>query len=233
MRKLNRLTSFTIICFAIGIASIGILSAINNIEAVNIQQTAYLRKNQVIDSNSAKVAIDTNLYDQLSHNTILPATEFAKLNQKKQIKAKAEDNTSTCKGEWVNIPSVGIEQNFGHISISEWDWETEPSILHEYVNASNMVLLGHNNCMNGNCDLPTTNFSQIIDAKPGDKVEACLNGKLINSEITVSKSISEKDVYILSNWLNTESVTMFTCFGDCLDENCERISERWVVAFKR
>ncbi len=154
---------------------------------------------------------------------------YTKINKTKvQIKKPSK----TCSGEWFYTDSTGKIINLGREDLSSWDQKSKPSILEETLYNNNIVLLGHNNCENGDCYKPTTDFGKIIISRVNDKAAACINGLLYEGKVIFSAPVNESATFILDNWLNKNTITAFTCYGECYDEECTNVKQRWVIAFE-
>lgn len=139
----------------------------------------------------------------------------------------------SCTGNWVYFDSVGKKVDLGYESLNTWNIKSNASILVETQNNENTVLLGHNYCEGGNCFKPTTDFGLMINVKQGEFVSACINGNLFEGEVLVSQAMADTSTHILDNWLDKPTVTLFTCYGNCRDAECNNVESRWVVAFEK
>jgi hypothetical protein len=143
----------------------------------------------------------------------------------------AKTRVSCEGGDWVEFNGSRI--SLGQESLTTWNIESSPSILTETLDSKNTVLLGHNNCFNGSCYTPTTEFGKVINLKVDQTASACISGNLYSGKILYSKAVKDDSTYILDNWFNQDIVTAFTCYGECYDANCTSVKERWVVVFEK
>lgn len=149
----------------------------------------------------------------------------------KQVRSISSDiivGRKTCSGQWIKFADKKI--NIGEELISEWKAESKPALLSETKNNPNKVVIGHNNCENGDCNKPTTDFAQIINLEKEDKVEACIDNALYEGVVTFSKPLDNSAVEILGTWKDYDSLTFFTCYGKCTDISCSNTEQRWVIA---
>ena len=153
-------------------------------------------------------------------------------NSSSEILKTTGNEFQRCEGSWILTDSFSEKIEIETSTIQDWSYESNPSILFETINSANKVIIGHNYCSDGNCDTPTTDFSQIINSKMGDSASLCLNGILYEGKIIVSNAFPDTATYAMGNWLRGNSVTMFTCYGDCEDKSCTSTEERWVTAFE-
>lgn len=145
-----------------------------------------------------------------------------------------EDEVTTrisCTGNWFRTGNMDEKIKLGYETLSTWNPNSKNSILTETLKNENKVILGHNECENGDCYSPTTDFAQIIETKEGEPAEACINGEYFRGTVDFSGAVHERAVHILGNWRNSSSITAFTCYGECKDINCNSVKERWVVSF--
>ncbi|MDQ7021052.1 MAG: hypothetical protein Q9M91_04395 [Candidatus Dojkabacteria bacterium] len=139
------------------------------------------------------------------------------------------ETSEKCLGNWIMTDSFNDPIKLDIILEENWDASSIPSIVQNTIFNKNKVIIGHNNCVDGFCNSPTTDFAQILNSKIGDNFEACINDRYLNGTITFSSPVNEKDRYIMSSWLGDNSATLFTCYGECSDKNCNSTKSRWAV----
>ena len=136
-----------------------------------------------------------------------------------------------CVGNWFEVKGVTKRIELYETSLLNWNEDSKDSVVTSSVNSSNIVVLGHNDCSNGNCIYPTTEFSKIINSKIGDNALLCLNNVLYDGYITFSAPVLESSVHLLDKWLEYDSITAITCWGECRDKQCSSVDSRWVISF--
>ncbi len=152
----------------------------------------------------------------------------AKVIQDEEPQTPAE----SCEGSWINSSFTG-KIDLLHTSLSDWKYESPPAIISETLNSENTVVIGHNYCTNGNCNVPGTNFSQIINMKSGDEVNFCLAGKPYGGYVLRCGDYKNTDMFLLWNWTGFDSVTFFTSYGTCADSACSSTDKRWVCVIEK
>lgn len=179
--------------------------------------------------NTIKVnALSTPRDDDASINypqIVLKASEF-QAGQNTGIKNDALHKK--CEGNWFESTKTG-KINLELTSLNQWGANSNPVIISESTLNQNKVIIGHNYCLNGNCNSAGTGFSQIINLTANDEVKVCISNTEFDGSVYVSKSFSEYDTYIMSDWLKQPSVTIFTSYGNCKDAACSASDRRWGV----
>lgn len=164
--------------------------------------------------------------DALSNVNTLTNTSQYKYSEIPQSNFRPEQ---TCEGNWLWIPTAKNRIDLDKSTIQNWSFESNPSVLVETEDNNNKVMLGHNICNSSGCFEATTDFAQIINLKFGDVVKSCINDFYYESTVKFSSSMPETSTQILGDWLGGESLTLFTCYGECKDEICQSSKDRWVV----
>ncbi len=140
-------------------------------------------------------------------------------------------NEAPCDGNWIQIKEEKI--NLEVISLSQWGKNSPPSILKESLSKNNFFILGHNLCTNNSCYTQGSQFSTIISLNSGERVQACISNIKYNAEVIITKPVSDTEVEVMGDWLNSPSITLMTSYGLCKDENCSSTYMRWIVGLKR
>jgi hypothetical protein len=143
-----------------------------------------------------------------------------------------EKPQTDCEGNWINSNVTGMI-SLQVESLSRWGAETVPTIVSETINSSNIVIIGHNICVKGECFNPGSPFGKIINIKIGEKVHACVNKKLYAGYVFASNPVDERQTSIMGDWTGFKTITMFTSYGKCKDIQCSSTDRRWVIAFER
>lgn len=156
---------------------------------------------------------------------VLKASEF-QVEQK--IDQRVDELHKKCDGNWFETNKTG-KVNLEVTSLNQWGANSNPTIISESISNQNKVVIGHNYCLNGNCNSARTEFSKIINLSENDTVKACINNIEFDGSVYVSKSFSEYDTFVMSDWLKQPSVTLFTSYGNCKDTACSASDKRWVV----
>ncbi len=142
------------------------------------------------------------------------------------------EQASSCEGNWINSNLTG-KIDLQTISISDWKYESPPAIISETLNSENTVVIGHNYCTAGNCNVPGTIFSQIINMKAGDQASFCLDGKPYVGHVLRCGENKNTDMFLLWNWTGFDSITFFTSYGTCSDSACSTTDKRWVCVIEK
>lgn len=190
------------------------------LDNLKIQRTAFIYAN-----NTNRLNTQSNLEQVIE---VATSSTFTTTQVKPSIY-----NAIECNGNWLEIPGVTPKIDLGYSTVDAWSYESTPSILSETQKNENIVLLGHNYCNGIDCYTPSTNFGTIINAKIGNVANACIDGEFYSGTLTVSKPMPDTSLEILTNWRNTESITAFTCYGQCYEPGCAEVKERWVISFNR
>ncbi|GAB4284574.1 MAG: hypothetical protein Kow0081_1800 [Candidatus Dojkabacteria bacterium] len=232
---LNFLKIYTVVCIAFIIIGTGIVffrfSSHAQIAEDSLKIVLNSTYKQQVEKKIHEIPITSTLKSSAIINDLGSESEH---NEQKSELGKfltTNDETSykKCEGNWVEFPSLGKKISLSYSTIPEWSSNSAPSILLETKNNVNKVIIGHNFCSNRSCYNATTNFGQIIHLKPGDSVSACIDGDLFTKTVSISTPMEDTSTYILNNWIGQDSLTFFTCYGECYDSSCEATKQRWVV----
>lgn len=138
-----------------------------------------------------------------------------------------------CEGLWISS-DITKKIYLNAIYLKDWGKDTNPSlILDTYEKSKNFVIIGHNVCYQGKCDVARSQFANIIKLNIGDKVTACLGGVQYSGFIFTSSPIADTRTEVMTDWTGFNTITMFTSFGECKDSQCSSTQQRWMVAFER
>ncbi len=149
------------------------------------------------------------------------------------LEKSLENTPGSCTGNWVFLPSIGYNLGLTYTDIASWNQFSSPSIIASTTLENNIVVMGHNECHDGNCNKPGTDFGRIIQADIDETGQLCINGKLYSGKVIFTGPVDYTATYILGNWLNKPTVTLFTCYGNCKDSACSDTQQRWTVSFER
>ncbi|MEO6729478.1 MAG: hypothetical protein ABIM99_06170 [Candidatus Dojkabacteria bacterium] len=138
-----------------------------------------------------------------------------------------------CDGLWVNSsPTQKVYLNAMYLR--DWAEKSNPAlILDTYNNIRNYLIIGHNVCYLGKCDVARSQFANIMKLNKGDRVSACLGGKLYSGFVFTSEPIPDTRTEVMTDWTGFNTITMFTSYGNCKDSQCSSTNQRWLVAFQR
>lgn len=143
-------------------------------------------------------------------------------------------STVDCTGNWFHIASMPNAIGLGYDTLDTWNVYSGDVILSDTLNNQNIVSIGHNTCSGTHCNIPITQYSQIINVDVGEEAKLCINNTLYTGNVFFSQAVSEYDIYVADpNWKNRDIFTAYTCYGPCTRADCLRTAERWVVSFYR
>lgn len=176
-------------------------------------------------ATSKPVAIDQDIPK-------LIGTSETSTNPQSNFFSNKNEEVIDCEGNWVRPPKTG-NINLQTIPLANWGADTPPTIVKETLNTDNIVIIGHNLCVNNNCFKSGSRFGQIIDVRVGDLVDACINQKYYRGYVFISQPISEYQTGVMGNWTGFKTITMFTSYGNCKNSHCSSTDQRWLIAFER
>ena len=180
----------------------------------------------IIGANSLLSPFNKNLLAETALEN-----QFQGPSQSKSI--KSDEKEPECDGVWMYSEKTG-KIFLNSINLADWGKDTNPSlILDTYVKVKNFLIIGHNICQNGLCDIARSQFSNIMKLNLGDKVSVCIAEVLYTGYIFTSGPIEDTRVSVMGDWTGFNTVTMFTSYGECKDVRCSSTKQRWMVAFER
>ncbi len=143
------------------------------------------------------------------------------------------NTNSDCDGLWINTDTTK-KIYLNAIYLKDWGANSNPSlILDTYNQGKNFLIIGHNICINGECNSPRSQFANIMKLNIGDKVSVCLGGILFTGYVFTSSPIPDTKTNIMGDWTGFNTITMFTSYGNCKDTQCSSTNQRWMVALER
>lgn len=139
----------------------------------------------------------------------------------------------TCKGEWIKLDVHQKPIYLQQTILEDWKDDSLPSVLTSTLHNKNTVIMGHNGCPGGLCNYAVSDFAHLIYAQVGQQGQMCSNGTLYEGQVLYSAAVPETYTELLGDWLQKDIVTLFTCYGNCKNQNCTSTDQRWAVAFEK
>lgn len=177
----------------------------------------------------SNIKIENNLQKSKTEEVIVSELDVIKVDP---IAPKVKSE-STCGKNWFKISNFPSKIDLDVSPLASWNAASNPTVVGETANNTNTVIIGHNRCKYGDCLRAYGQFAEIINSTTQDTGELCLNGEYFTGKVVFSNPVSQYDVHIMDNWLGKDTVTVFTCYGNCLDQNCNSTDQRFVVAFEK
>lgn len=165
--------------------------------------------------------------------TELPAVNESPIAQTLVNTTQEPVPVSTCQGTWVKLTSYASPISLGKLTADQWQPTSTPSILKETEYKRNTVVVGHNGCTSRFCNYAASPFAHLIYTQVGDDGQFCNDGVLYEGKVVYSGPVSKYYTDVMGDWLWKDTVTMFTCYGNCEDASCLSTDQRWVVAFEK
>lgn len=187
--------------------------------------------------NTSKATVKSTSEDNKPVNNVVSdelSSDFEVSKKENQVIQKpAVKSKSGCGGNWFKVSNFSSQITLDIAPVATWNAASNPTIVSETENSKNTVIIGHNRCKYGDCLRPFGQFAEIINSTTNDSGELCLNGEYYTGKVIFSSPVSQYDVHIMGDWMNKDIVTVFTCYGNCLDQYCNSTDQRYTIVFEK